>query len=280
MKRTAVVLFLGLLLPGLPCAPAGEGDTVKPINLENLNTEADEDDPFAADGLTLYYASNAGGTFGIHVSKRSAGKDSWPAGKKFMVTKEYDQRSPFIHKNTLYFACNEVPDPSLAKLKNYDIFQKIGMQSPIPVNGISEKTDELHPCLTPGGKEFYFSRKTDEGWKLFIANGPTPGPIGKARPVGFPKGFHHATLSKDSLTMYLQGPLENGGWGIFRSRRAKVGGEWSQPEPLTALNNTKGLRGDMSPSLSADGAKLYFASDRPGGKGGLDLWYVPTSELK
>ena len=36
----------------------------------------------------------------------------------------------------------------------------------------------------------------------------------------------------------------------------------------------------MSPCLSADGAKLYFASDRPEGQGGLDLWVVDTAGLK
>jgi hypothetical protein len=46
------------------------------------------------------------------------------------------------------------------------------------------------------------------------------------------------------------------------------------------LNNADGKRGDMSPCLNSDGTRLYFASDRPGGKGGLDLWSVLTKELK
>ena len=37
--------------------------------------------------------------------------------------------------------------------------------------------------------------------------------------------------------------------------------------------------GDLSPSLSRDGSLLYFASDRPGGKGKLDLWVIQTAKL-
>src|SRR5262249_48674126 len=154
-------------------------------------------------------------TFGIYLSKRT-GKDTYPAGKALLVSKDADQRSPFLFKTTLFYATNEVPDPSLAKEKNFDIWKKDGMLASVPVLGISEKTDELHPCITPAGKEFYFSRKMKDGWKLFVANGPTPGPIGKAKEVGFAEGYHHATLSKDALTMYLQGPLENDRSGIFR----------------------------------------------------------------
>src|SRR5262249_50051138 len=145
---------------------------------------------------------------------------------------------------------------------------------------VNSPDDELHPWITPAGKEFYFSRKTKEGWMLFMANGPSPGPIGKAKSVGFPAGFHHATLSKDALTMYLQGPLEKERWGLFRAKRPKVGAAWSKPEPVVNLNHPDALRGHMSPCLSADGTRLYFVSDRPGGKGGTDIWSVAAGHLK
>ncbi len=78
--------------------------------------------------------------------------------------------------------------------------------------------------------------------------------------------------------MYLQGPLEKERWGLFRSVRGSSG--WGKPEPLDGLNNADGPTGDRSPGLSRDGTFLYFASDRPGGKGGLDLYVVKTDELK
>ncbi len=279
MKPLIPLLAAGFLAMG---AAADAGEAVKPVNVGKLNTAADELDPFTADNLTLYYASNARGTFGICVSKRVRGKDAWPAGKVYadLSSKDCDHRSPFRRKNVFYFATNEVPDPALAKLKNFDLYQKIGMQAPFPVPAINDKTNETHAWITPGGKEFYFSRKTEEGWKLYMANGPEPGPVGKERAVGFPAGFHNATLEKNALRMYLQGPLEGGRWGLFRSKRTKVGAAWSMPEPLTMLNNAEGKRGDITPCLSADGVRLYFASDRPGGQGGMDIWYVLTSRLK
>jgi hypothetical protein len=283
MQRIIFPLLAGLLVLGVRGSSEGGENDVKPINLEKLNTAADEDDPFVStDGLSLYYASNKAGTYGILVSKRGAGKDAWPAGKALLVSKDFDQRSPFLFKNDLYFASNEVPDEKLAKLRNFDIFKKIGMQAPIPLpgGGINERTDESNPWITASGKEFYFSRKTEDGWKLFVAKGPTPGPIGKAKEVGFAKGVHHASLSKDGLTMYVQGLLKGGSWGLFRSKRDKIGGDWSEPDPLTALSHPDSTLGDLSPCLSADGSKLYFSSDRPGGKGGLDIWYVLTSQLK
>ena len=77
--------------------------------------------------------------------------------------------------------------------------------------------------------------------------------------------------------MYLQGSLPDRRWGIFRS--FLNGQSWSSPEPVLALNDPDAPKGDMSPALSHDGSKLYFASDRPGGKGGLDLYVVPTVQL-
>jgi Tol biopolymer transport system component len=281
-RSLAVALTFVGLLTFVPPTPAQDDDRLKPTNLAKLNTAADEVDPFPTrDGKFLLYASNAEGTFDILFASRSG--NDWVTGKPFALnTKEADERSPFLYKNgtVLYFATNAVPDPKLKALKNYDLKMKEGTRAPLPLHGISTRADELHPWVTADGREFYFSRRTDEGWKLLVAEGPNPGPIKGGNEVGFPADFHHASLTSNGLTMYLEGPLDDGRIGLFTSQRAKVGAAWSKPAPLTALNHPGAKKGDMCPSLSADDKMLYFASDRPGGKGGMDLWVIPTAQLK
>jgi hypothetical protein len=280
LAALVLTLFCTLVLQ-LP-APAGGEKMAMPTNLGKVNTKADEDDPFLANNQVLLYTSNAGGKYDILVSQRQGGSKTWPAGRPYpgLDRRDCELRSPFVHGGKLYFATNKVPDPKLKDLKNFDIVVKTGERAPLILPGISEKEDELHPWITSAGREFYFSRMTDDGWVLLVARGPNPGPIGDPIKLGFKAGFHHATLSASGLIMFLQGPLPKDRTGLYRSRRAKVGAQWSKPEPLTTLNNPEGPRGDMSPCLSSDGKRLYFASDRPGGMGGLDLWVVETAQLK
>jgi hypothetical protein len=275
-------LLLTLACWGIASASAG-GKKVQPQNLGKINTKADEDDPFILPENTgLLYATNAGGNWSIMLSKRQLGAKTWPAGKVFsaLAAKDVDFRSPFAtREGKVYFASNEVPDDKLKDLKNFDIKVRVSGREALPLLGISSREDELHPWITPAGKELYFSRKSKEGWLLMVARGPNPGPIGEPKAVGFAPGFHHASLSSSGLLMYLQGPVEQNRVGLYRSRRTKVGAAWSKPEPLTMLNSTDGPRGDLSPCLSSDGSRLYFASDRPGGMGGTDLWYIETASL-
>ena len=268
---------LVIVVCGMTRLDAGEDD-VKPLNLEKVNSEADEADPHPGpDGL--YFASNRAERWEIFLAKKNTA-GVFTVGKAFLASKEGDYRSPFIHQGSFYFAHNKVPDETLKDLKNFDLVRMISGRAPLALPGISEPEDELHPFITPAGKEFYFSRKTADGWMLFVANGPASGPIGQPKEVGFPAGYHGATLGNGGLLMYLQGPLDEGRTGIFHSKRTKVGGPWSKPAPVTALNHGQAKRGDMSPSLNAEGSRLYFVSDRPGGQGGLDIWVVPTKDLK
>ena len=280
---TALCLILVCAL-GMPFSmPAGDNKMAMPTNLGKVNTKADEDDPFLLNNQVLLYTSNGGGKYDILVSQRQGGgSKTWPAGRPYpgLNRKDCELRSPFVHGGKLYFATNRVPDAKLKDLKNFDILVKSGERAPLILPGISEKEDELHPWITSAGREFYFSRMTEDGWVLLVARGPNPGPIGDPVKVGFKVNFHHATLSSSGLTMYLQGPLPKDRTGLYRSKRAKVGAPWTKPEPLTMLNHPEGERGDMSPCLSSDGQRLYFASDRPGGMGGLDLWVVETAQLK
>ncbi len=281
MMRSALLAGIVLAL-GLLDRSSQAGEEIKVVNLEKVNTDADEDDPFVTGtGLTLFYASNKAGTFDIYLSKRSSAAQPFPAGKPYIASPDEDERSPFLFvqgsNNHLYYATNRVPDEKFKDLKNFDIVRKTGERAPLALLGVSEKEDELHPWLTAGGKEFYFSRKLKEGWVMFVTQGDVPGP-GLAKQVGFPPGFCRATLDAKALTMYLHGPLDDGRLGIYRSKRMKVGASWSKPELLTSLNHPESKRGAMSPCLSGD--RLYFASDRPGGKGGLDIWYALVAQLK
>jgi hypothetical protein len=230
----------------------------------------------------LLFARKGKKHYDLYLSKRSSATAPFGTGAGFLVNRGADVRAPFAYQGKYYYATNEVPDEKFAALKNFDIMQQIGKQrgERLISNDINTKVDETYPWIAAGGKEFYFSRKTEDGWKLFVVSGAVPGPA-KAKDAGFPAGFHRATLVGASLTMYLQGPLDDDGKiGIFKSKRDKVGAAWSKPMPVTALNHPESKKGDMQPALNADGSRLYFVSDRPGGKGGLDIWYVPTTMLR
>lgn len=80
-----------------------------------------------------------------------------------------------------------------------------------------------------------------------------------------------ASLSPDGKTLFLY--YEDGGGDIYVSHFE--GGDWTKPKSLNKNINTS-LFWETSASITADGKKLYFASNRPGGYGELDLY---VSEL-
>src|SRR5581483_5355800 len=130
MKRIAAALLVALSLQG---GGSGQEGDLKVVNLDKLNSEADEVDPFIApNNLVLLYATNKGGLFDIHVSQRSGLTAPWPAGKPFpnVNTKDADERSPFLHDKYMYFAANRVPDEKLKDLKNYDLWRKTNVSAP------------------------------------------------------------------------------------------------------------------------------------------------------
>lgn len=55
-----------------------------------------------------------------------------------------------------------------------------------------------------------------------------------------------------------------------------LNGKWLQPTKLEI--NVDGYK-TMHPCLSFDGTKLFFASNRPGGKGKMDIWYCEVDEF-
>ncbi|MEX2214196.1 MAG: protein kinase [Phycisphaeraceae bacterium] len=79
-------------------------------------------------------------------------------------------------------------------------------------------------------------------------------------------------LSSDQLTLVFHSD-RSGGSGdmdLWMSRRNSIGEPFGDPVNLGTSINSPHL--DAGPCLSSDGLTLLFHSNRPGGRGGLDLW--------
>jgi outer membrane protein OmpA-like peptidoglycan-associated protein/TPR repeat protein len=107
-------------------------------------------------------------------------------------------------------------------------------------------------------EDIYVSTKNASGWttpKLISSN------------VNIKYNDAAASLSPDGKTLFLY--YEEGEGDIYISTLS--GDQWSKPEPLNKNINTS-MFWETCASVSADGKKLYFASNRPGGIGELDLY--------
>jgi hypothetical protein len=60
-----------------------------------------------------------------------------------------------------------------------------------------------------------------------------------------------------------------GGQDLWRADRASTSVPFNAPVPISELNSGAA---DWGGSLTADGLRIYFSSDRPGGAGDQDIW--------
>jgi hypothetical protein len=79
----------------------------------------------------------------------------------------------------------------------------------------------------------------------------------------------HPRLSPDELTVYFQRAVANAGWDLFVAKRASVTAAFDPPTPIAELD-TASNEADLS--VTPDGLRAFFASDRAGGLGGYDIW--------
>jgi outer membrane protein OmpA-like peptidoglycan-associated protein len=118
-------------------------------------------------------------------------------------------------------------------------------------------------------EDFYFSERNDSG--VWMAR-KTFGNI-----LNTPDNEGAQTVSSDGNELYFTACNRIEGLGrcdIFYSTKNQ--NKWSVPVDLPSPLNS--AFSEKHPSLSSDRKVLYFASDRPGGIGGLDIWYSLKNE--
>ena len=78
-------------------------------------------------------------------------------------------------------------------------------------------------------------------------------------------------VSKNGLSLYLSSSRPGfGGVDLYVSQRSSTAEPWGPPVNLGPIVNSSG--DDTGPALSRDEHYLFFATNRPGGLGGTDIW--------
>jgi outer membrane protein OmpA-like peptidoglycan-associated protein/tetratricopeptide (TPR) repeat protein len=126
-------------------------------------------------------------------------------------------------------------------------------------------------------RQFYYARKSNLDW---IGGQNVPKPINIP---GVETG--NGTLSRDGSRFYFTRCFKN--WqgksicGIYLSQKSGQG--WTEPVKLPPLINDPNFT-STQPALGrtaqSNSEILYFVSDRPEGRGGLDIWYTIWNEKK
>jgi hypothetical protein len=81
------------------------------------------------------------------------------------------------------------------------------------------------------------------------------------------------SVSKDGLSLYFTAGNQRGGFGlrdIWFAKRPSVNDAWGSPVNMGGVINTAAQ--DGRPTISTDGHRLYFASNRAGGLGQFDIY--------
>ncbi len=146
--------------------------------------------------------------------------------------------------------------------------------------------DDHTPIPTSDGKKLYFTSKRPGGVSgdKLSEEGKYYEDIwfwdGKDEPVnvGPPVNTmgHDATggLSLDGKTLFIYRTKDNKPGDLYSSNLDSTG-KWENP---VKLNISKRRAVERHAALSPDGKKLYFSSDKKGGKGGRDIWVSEKNE--
>ena len=146
--------------------------------------------------------------------------------------------------------------------------------------GVNTLYNDYSPIISADGNTLIFtSNRTDDPARakananfedIFVSykNGnkwSVPKPI--SQNINIKYNDAAASLSPDGKTLFLY--YEEGEGDIYTSTRN--GEAWSEPKPLNKNINTA-MFWETCASVTSDGKKLFFASNRPGGIGELDIY--------
>lgn len=292
-----VVLFCELPVPAQRYS-----DWTAPVSLgPTVNTSVNDGCPFISkDNLSLFFASNRNGTFGmndIYVTQRESEDSVWgtPFNLGAVINSPGNEVCPTftISGRYLYFVSNRPggcggDDIYVSRLMNkkdltsWDTPVNLGCQFNSSANDITPSLFEDEA----GTVYLYFSSNRTGGAGLMDIYVSVRQPDGT---FGTPTAVSELNTAsddqrpniryRDGLEIFFESNRAGtlGATDLYSSTRQTTLSAWSAPVNLGAVVNSSAVEG--RPSLSFDGTELYFMSGRSGGLGSNDIYVTRRSKI-
>jgi len=248
------------------------------------------------DGLSLYFTSDRPGGFGgpdIWVSQRASLEASWgaPMNLGLAINTANNEAVPALSRDEHWLFFQSIRPGGLGGNDIWVSYREhtkddFGWQQPVNLG------TAVNTSFSEQGARYF--QNDDGGSPLLLFNSDRPGglggfdfyvsqifPNGSLSPANPVPELSSPTLDAagsvrfDGLEVVLSSnrPGSFGALDLWVAMRETVFDAWSTPSNLGPLVNS--VANDQNPYISADRQTLYFASDRAGGFGQLDL-YVTT----
>lgn len=223
-----------------------------PVNLGAEVNSAFEDlaPHVSSNGLALYFASTRPESQGgedLWVSRRTHHSEPWGPATNLggVINTGANERSPALSSNRrlLFFATDRAGGAG-----GFDIW----------VSWRADPTDDL-------------------GWQPPVNLGTG---INSAATDAGPSFLEHGDRGPGRALMpqLYMASARSGGPGGLDIYVGSVPGGWAGPPALVA--ELSSLQADLTPTVRRDGREVLFASARPGGSGGFDLWHASRRSVR
>jgi hypothetical protein len=297
-RRLALLATIGLTamlaMPGLVAAKQFSAWTA-PQNINGLDGNSSElNTPFvdgcamqSPDGLSLYFASTRPRYVGdprtdldIWVAHRVSPGAPWgdPVNLGAPINTTADEFCPTpVRGKGLFFISARPGGYGAGDIYFARLTPAHGWTTPVNLGGgVNSSLGEAGPSYfeADGHAFLYFSRGLD----IYASQQASDGSWGSAAPVTELNSTFNdfrPNVRKDGLEVVFDSNRP-GGYGnqdLWTATRESVDDPWSTPTNLGSGVNT--AYNELRGSFSWDASVLYFASNRPGGVGNVDI-YVTT----
>lgn len=261
---------------------------VTPVHLEALCTEGDEYLPSLEPGGQSIVFTRYREAYGEDLFRSTQIDGTWQKPGKLTnsLNTTANEGMAQLHASgrSIYFA-------RVGYKSGCDIFQarmdgqgKVYKAEPVRGELNSEKW-ESQPTISCDGQVLIFSSIRPDGLggaDLYISRKTSQGYWSKPENVGShinTKGDEEAPyLAPDGLTLYFtsNGHPGMGDGDLFVTKKDPTSGRWTAPQNLGIPYNSPAR--ELGFFVSPDGKNAWFASERRGTKGGLDLYQVTLPE--